>query len=114
MLNNVRRKLIFGAAAIGFWGMCSITLQAAAPKGWFVAGNRPTSYESGKDDLATHSGDPSAYLKAKQPTVEGFGTLMQSFRADHYWGKRVRFSAFLKTEGAQRWAGLWMRVDKGA
>jgi len=42
----------------------------------------------------------------------GFGTLMQDFRADHYQGKRVRFSAFVKTEAAQDWAGLWMRVDK--
>ena len=48
------------------------------------------------------------------PGVEGFGTLMQDFRADHYLGKRVRFSAFVKTEGAEDWAGLWMRVDKGA
>jgi len=38
---------------------------------------------------------------------------MQNVRADHYLGKRVRFSAFVKTERAQEWAGLWMRVDKG-
>src|SRR5450631_487339 len=43
----------------------------------------------------------------------GFGTLMQDFRADHYQGKRVRFSAFVKTEAAQDWAGQWKRVDKG-
>ncbi len=114
MLSNVRRALIFSIPTIGILGICSIALQAASPKGWFVAGNRPASYESGVDDLATHYGHPSAYLKATQPTVDGFGTLMQSFRADHYLGRRVRFSAFLKTERAQRWAGLWMRVDKGA
>ena len=62
----------------------------------------------------TFNGHPSAYLKAKVPGVEGFGTLMQDFRADHYAGKRVRFSAFVKTEGAQDWAGLWMRIDKGS
>jgi hypothetical protein len=38
---------------------------------------------------------------------------MQDFRAEHYLGKRVRFSAFVKTEGTQDWAGLWMRVDNG-
>ena len=38
---------------------------------------------------------------------------MQNVQADHYLGKRVRFSAFVKTERAQEWAGLWMRVDKG-
>ena len=64
--------------------------------------------------MAAYNGHPSAYLKAKSPVVQGFGTLMQNFRADHYLGKRVRFSAFVKTEGAQDWAGLWMRVDKGS
>ena len=28
-------------------------------------------------------------------------------------GRRVRFSAFVKTHEARDWAGLWMRVDKG-
>jgi hypothetical protein len=88
-------------------------LKAAAPKGWFIAGNKPAEYESGIDALAAYNGHPSAYLRAKTPIVQGFGTLMQDFRADHYLGKRVRFSAFVKTEGAQDWAGLWMRIDSG-
>jgi hypothetical protein len=37
---------------------------------------------------------------------------MQDFRADKYAGKRVRFSAFAKSDGVGDWAGLWMRVDK--
>ena len=37
---------------------------------------------------------------------------MQDVRAEHYADKRVRFSAFVKTEDAKS-AGLWMRVDKG-
>jgi hypothetical protein len=86
---------------------------AAAPKGWYVAGNRPTVYESGVDDLATHNGHPGAYLKSTLPAVQGFSTLMQNFRADRYLGKKVRFSAFVRTEGAEDWAGLWMRVDSG-
>jgi hypothetical protein len=42
---------------------------------------------------------------------------MQSFDAkmmQNYLGKRVRFSAAVKTEDVQSWAGLWMRVDKGS
>jgi hypothetical protein len=38
---------------------------------------------------------------------------MQSFSAAQYVGKRVRFSAAVKSEGVNDWAGLWMRVDKG-
>src|SRR5262249_18322168 len=33
--------------------------------------------------------------------------------AEQYAGKRLRFTAFVKSEGVQDWAGLWMRVDKG-
>jgi hypothetical protein len=94
--------------------ICTATLHAAAPTGWYVAGNKPTEYESGIDPLAAHNSLPSAYLKSKQPDVRGFGTLMQDFRADRYLGKRVRFSAFVKTDDAKNWAGLWMRVDEGS
>ena len=62
---------------------------------------------------STGYGHPSAYLRSNTQIVEGFGTLMQDFRADHYLGKRVRFNAFVRTQEAQDWAGLWMRVDKG-
>jgi hypothetical protein len=114
MLNHMRSALTGALKSIVLLAICSIALQGAAPKGWFVGGSSPTKYESGIDELAAHDGHPSAYLKAQNPVVQGFGTLMQNFRADHYLGKRVRFSAFVKTEGAQNWAGLWMRVDKGS
>lgn len=86
--------------------VCSLALQAAAPTGWFLAGNKPKSYESGVDTQAAYNGHPSAYLKSKQPAIDGFGTLMQQFRADKYAGKRLRFSAFIKSEQVQEWAGL--------
>lgn len=91
---------------------CSLAAQAAAPTGWFLAGTKPASYETGTDAQVAYNGHPSAYLKAKGPVSDGFGTLMQDFRADKYLGKRVRFSAFVKSDGIQSWAGLWMRVDK--
>ena len=107
-----RPTLTMGLRIVVLLAACSLALEAAAPRGWFVAGSKPTEYESGIDTVAAYNGHPSAYLKAKVSSVEGFGTLMQDFRADHYLGKRVRFSAFVKTERAQDWAGLWMRVDK--
>ena len=41
----------------------------------------------------------------------GSAPLMQNFSAEQYIGKRVRFGAFVKSEGVERWSGLWMRVD---
>ena len=112
MLNTSRQELSKRLTGLVVLVACSIALQAAVPKGWLIAGSRPADYESGTDSAAAHNGHPSAYLKSITPEVPGFGTLMQDFRADHYLGKRVRFSAFVRTADAQDWAGLWMRVDK--
>ena len=91
---------------------CSLSTQGGVPHGWFLAGNKPASYDSGIDTQAAYNGRASAYLKSKETHIEGFGTLMQSFGASHYLGKRVRFSAFVRAKDAQGWAGLWMRIDK--
>jgi len=71
-----RPTLTTGLRILVLLAACSLPLQAAAPKGWFVAGSKPTEYESGIDTVATYNGHPSAYLKAKVSSVEGFGTLM--------------------------------------
>jgi hypothetical protein len=84
---------------------------AAAPQGWFMAGSKPASCESGVDSQVVLNGLPSAYMKSIQPAPEGFGTLMQNFAASQYLGQRVRFSAMVKSVSVERSGGLWMRVD---
>jgi DNA-binding winged helix-turn-helix (wHTH) protein len=66
--------------------------------GWILTGNNRTNYRTGIDPQASYHGSPSAFLKAKQPSMAGFGTLMQEFDAGQYAGKRVRLSASVKTE----------------
>lgn len=97
--------------AVAVMIVCSIA-HAAAPSGWFLAGSKPASYDSGIDPQSSYNSHPSAFLKSKESEIQGFGTLMQSFRADHYIGKRVRFSAFVKSDDLKDWAGLWMRIDR--
>ena len=80
-------------------------------KSWFLAGSRPHDYEQGVDAEVTFSGKKSAYLCSKGSEPEGFGTLMQTFQARAYLGKRLRYSAYVKSEEVKNWAGLWMRVD---
>jgi hypothetical protein len=89
------------------------SLVAATPQGWILAGSAPKSYETSVDHSVLYSGMQSAYLKSTVDPTNGFGTLMQSFAADHYRGKRVRFSAYVKSDHVNAWAGLWMRIDKG-
>lgn len=92
---------------------CALALYAA-PSGWFLAGSNPGGYATGIDSQVVNNGHPSAYLKSNSPSAEGFGTLMQSFSAKNYAGKRLRLSAFAKSDNVKYWAGLWMRVDKGS
>jgi hypothetical protein len=79
--------------------------------GWFRAGSHPEDYEMARDRNTTHHGKSSAYVKSIVPRPDGFGTLLQSFKADAYRGQRVRLSGFLRSEDVRNWAGLWLRVD---
>ena len=95
-------------------GTTFLSAQAdTVPKGWMLAGDHPQNYTTGVDKGAVHLGHPSAYLKSKPSATEGFGTLMQQFDAAPYLGKRIRLTAWIKSEGVDDWAGLWMRIDNG-
>ncbi len=85
--------------------------EEAPMKSWFLAGSHKNDYEQGIDAEVTFNGKKSAYLRSKGLEPEGFGTLMQQFGASVYLGKRLRYSAYVKSEDVESWAGLWMRVD---
>jgi len=74
-------------------------------------GNKWDNYETGCDTNIYHSGNTSAYLKSVKQKIKGFGTIMQTINAGQYHGKRICFSAWVKTKDVDDWAGLWMRVD---
>ncbi|MFT9848378.1 helix-turn-helix transcriptional regulator [Aneurinibacillus sp. REN35] len=82
------------------------------PKGWIASGSHPAEYEMGTDQNTVHSGKAAGYIASTATTSHhGFGTMMQMFNAQAYRGKRLRLSAFLKTEEVSNWAALWMRID---
>lgn len=83
----------------------------AAPAGWRLAGSKPSAYDAGVDKNVKRSGRASGFLKSKETSVDGFGTLMQSIAPTRYAGKRVRLSAVVKADKVAGWAGLWLRVD---
>lgn len=82
-------------------------------KGWFLTGTAPEKYRMGKDRKIFHMGTKSATLQSIEAAfTEGdFGSIMQQFSAANYLGKRMRFSAFVKSAEVAGWAGLWMRMD---
>jgi hypothetical protein len=86
----------------------------ALPDGWYSAGLSPDDYDMGTDPKTAHAGKASGYLRAKVAKPSNFGTLMQTCGTGEFLGKRVRMSAWIKSEQVTDWAGLWMRVDAGA
>ena len=79
------------------------------PKGWI--GGNIAEYDIGVDRNVAKEGKACAYLKSKTQAPKSFGTIVQTFSAEDYVGKRVRMSALVKAEKIEGWAGLWMRVD---
>jgi beta-lactamase regulating signal transducer with metallopeptidase domain len=84
----------------------------SAPAGWFLAGSKPSSYQTSVDKEVIQNGQPSASLRSIVPVTDGFGTLMQQINASDYVGKRVRLRAWVKSQDVAGSAGVWMRVDK--
>jgi hypothetical protein len=107
-----------------FAGGCACSRDADAPEtnnmdtfclphGWIRAGSHPDEFAMGLDPQLAYRESPAGTLRSKRAaSVKGFGTLMQSFRADRFRGRRVRFAAFTRCAGiSEGWAGMWMRVD---
>lgn len=105
----MRRSLLLVALLSASLAPC-VAATDGVPAGWRLAGDRPYSYRTGAD------GNGTAFLVSKldAPDIAGFGTLMQSIKADEFAGKRVRFHATVCSEDLTGWAGLWMRVDHGS
>ena len=82
-----------------------------SPPGW-SATSSTTVYRIGLDRSERHGGTTAAFLQGLSATPPTFASVAQSLRADSYRGKRVRWSAWVKTLSvAGSAAGLWMRVD---
>ena len=82
------------------------------PKGWFKAGSDPGKYDMGVDKGSGQDGKNAATIKSNTDVSNGFGTLMQNCKPDKYIGKRIRMTAYVKSDNIKGWAGLWLRVDQ--
>jgi hypothetical protein len=78
---------------------------------WFMAGSHPADYAF--ERISNRAGA----LRCRIDEPNGFGTLMQRFKADAFRGHRVALTGQLRGEGIdghESWGGLWMRVDAEA
>src|ERR1700722_9466943 len=80
---------------------------------WVATGDDVDEYAIEPDRTVKHGGRASGSVRALVSTPKGFVALAQWSSPRPYAGKRVRLSAFVKTENVVGSAGLWMRLDGG-
>ena len=104
-------RSVYGLLAI--LALCAVAQVSASepPKDWVLAGSNPQDYSVGADRSNAHSGRASALLASKSDAAKGFGTLLQMVQAGSFQGKRLKFTAYVRSKGVRDWAGLWLRVD---
>src|SRR5215203_5829420 len=101
--------LLFALGAMPYANSLT-AIPADPPKGWFINGSHSQNHDISVDTTVKHSGKASARMKFTADKAEGFGGIMQIFAADDYHGKRVRMSAWLRSEDAES-VQLWLRLD---
>ena len=113
MIDRMKQILtLLWVAALAVGGPASAADdKKALPQGWFITESTPKLYEAGLDTESPCEGNRSAYLRSLHAIPSGYGTFMQAFDAQTFRGKRLRFSAVVRTENVQGWTGLWMRVE---
>jgi hypothetical protein len=75
------------------------------------AGTSATAFQGGIDPTVTYMGGQAVYLKSLVSPEPTFGSFQTSDDASSLAGRRVRLTAFLKTDSVDAWAGLWLRSD---
>jgi hypothetical protein len=101
------RGLSWLALAAGVIGLPAAPVGSDEIKGWGAT----KAADSGVDRDVKHGGSAAAWLAGRSKTGPKVKTLVQAILADEFRGKRVRFSAYTKSQDLTDWAGLWMRVD---
>lgn len=102
--------LFFMGAAFISMNTSAGDLPDSVPKGWHRSASSTPDIVMGTDTTIKHSGKASGFIQRAPSPVYGFGNMLQYIAADAYVNKRVRLTAFLKTEDAEL-AFLWVRVD---
>jgi AraC family transcriptional regulator len=102
----MRTKL---AAALVLFCLAAFAQVSKVP-GWLLSGMNRQAFTIDVDRTVHYTGHASATIRCAQKHCSDFGTLMQTFKAAKYLGRRVRLSAWVKAERAGR-ASIWMRVD---
>ena len=109
--HTMKKISILSAIILLLFFLTRTESNAQVISGWSKSGSKLKSYEVGFDKNNVKTGKKSAYIESIENEIKGFGTLMQSCDAKNYLGKKIKLSAFIKSENVANWSGMWLRVD---
>ena len=81
------------------------------PGKWTTTGSAPQNYEMGGDPSVAHGSAAGGYIRAKPGAAKGFGALATWCVPSNFIGKRVRLSAFVRTEAVEGAAALFLSAS---
>jgi hypothetical protein len=96
-------------------GGCAFLRQGRRSGQWclYGTGTQASALPVDFDTSSARTGTSSGHIKVISDTIVGY--LRQVIKPDAYSGKRIRFTAYIRTVGISgsgfRGAALWMRVD---
>ncbi|MCX6352148.1 MAG: hypothetical protein NTX03_09835 [Bacteroidetes bacterium] len=83
-------------------------------RGWKLKSHNPYAFRSGVDKEESHSGVASGFINANKDNYNS-AWLTQQMNATQYKGKRVRMTAWVKSndKGKKVWAGIFLTSNNG-
>jgi hypothetical protein len=111
-MNTRRLRLV--PTWLGTIGLsCLVAATTTPPPHWFISGESAQAmkeYSGAIDHSNAYEGSGSGLLKSISDAAHD-GTLAQVSSAAAYRGKRLKMSAFLRSNEVAQRAGLWIRAD---
>jgi hypothetical protein len=77
---------------------------------WALTSNINGEYRADIDNVTVHGGNASAYIEPDVTDPTNMAWLMRDLDVKIYLNKRIRFSAYVKTENANTWATLGVGI----
>jgi hypothetical protein len=100
-------RLIFSFILMIF---ISPAILSQAPEGWILSADRP-GYKASVDNKIFYHGRNSALIESAVENSSSFCSLMQNMVVNDFRGKRVKMTGYIKLEGMNDSAQMWVRVD---
>lgn len=80
-------------------------------KAWYITATNEKEFQLGLEPASRNEGKNCAYFKTMVKKPKSYGTISQNCSAEQYLGKRLRMTAWVKSDLTEGKGQLWLRVN---